>query len=96
MLLTASSPLKKKPSPLLFSLLTAHQPSPLLPVTSAVADINRCIGEEGGDPVQTELALQNEFSQLGFLIDESCAERYHVALQRARQEKGEVRSKWVG
>ena len=70
--------------------------SPLLPVTSAVADINRCIVEDDGDPVQTELALKNEFSQLGFLIDESCAERYHVTLQRARQEKGEVRSKRVG
>ena len=52
--------------------------------------------EDGGDPVQTELALKNEFTQLGFLVDESCAERYHVALQRARQEKGEVRSRRAG
>ena len=71
-------------------------PSPFLPVASAVTDINRCVVEDGGDPVQTELALKNEFTQLGFLLDESCVERYHVALQRARQEKGEVRSKWVG
>lgn len=37
----------------------------------------------------TVTALKSEFLNLGDLLDETCGERYHVALCRARQEKGE-------
>lgn len=58
-----------------------------LQVSQAVSGINSCLSE-GSDPVLTLQALQNQFAGLGF-IDESVGERYHVALQNARTEKGE-------
>ena len=60
-------------------------------VSQAVSGINSCLSE-GSDPAVTLQALQNQFAGLGF-IDESVGERYHVALQHARTEKGEVSSR---
>lgn len=60
----------------------------LLPVESAISDINKCVLGDEADPEATLAALTNEFAQLSS-VDESCGARYHVALRQAREEKGE-------
>ena len=66
-----------------FSVYFSHQL-----VEQALSTLNTCLGEEGGNPELTMAALKSDFLHLDDL-DESCAERYHVALSQARQEKGE-------
>ena len=60
----------------------------LLPVESAISDINKCVLGDEADPEATLAALTNQFAQLSS-VDESCGARYHVALRQAREEKGE-------
>ena len=59
-----------------------------LAVTDAITAIN--VAVLGDSPAQAMGVLKSEFAGISSL-DDSCAERYYVALQRARQEKGEVR-----
>ena len=56
-------------------------------VTHAIAAVNSAVC--GTNPEETMAALKSEFTQMSSL-DDTCAERYHVALQRAREEKEEV------
>ena len=55
-------------------------------VESGLASIN--ISAERGTPNDTLLALQNEYIEVG-IIDESCGQRYHVALANTHRNKGE-------
>ena len=50
----------------------------------------------GGSPEATLHALQSEFVGLGGVVRDDCAERYHEALRKAQEEKGEVSARPPG
>ena len=61
---------------------------PIPSVTDAITAINVIV--LGDSPAETMGALKSEFAAMSSL-DDSSAERYHAALRKAREEKGEVR-----